>query len=125
MVCLVAFVIALAVGYVKTSRALEETQRALETTRREAAQAAQSLALALVTSRSDQTDPRDAELRRALEFVQGLNARFPGDEMIEEAIKKLEKARETHANLPRRPRAHPRSYLPSRRPAYRDADTRD
>ena len=132
VVCLVAFIAALTVGYVRISRALEATrreaeatQRALEATHREAAQAAQSLAFALVCSRRDQNDPRDAELRRALEIVQGLNARFPGDEMIEGAMKELEKARETHANLPRRPRAYPRGNIPWRRPAYRDTDTRD
>ena len=99
---LAAFVAALVVGYVKTARALEATHR-------EAAKAAYSLAGALATVERGERDPRDAELRRALEFAESLNARFPGDKTILEAIETLKKAREAHSRLPTRPR-RPRRF---------------
>ena len=112
---LAAFVAALTVGYVRTTRALAETERAraeteqaLAKTHQEAAQAAQSLATALVTVDRGESDPRDAELRRALEFAERLNARFPNDKTILEAIEKLKKARDAHSKLPIRPRRHRR-----------------
>ena len=95
--CLVAFIVSITIGYVKTSSALAATHR-------EAAQAAQSLATALVTVERGESDPRDAELRRALEFAESLNARFPNDKTILDAIKTLNKARDAHSRLPIRPR---------------------
>ena len=95
--CLVAFIVSITIGYMKTSSALAATHR-------EAAQAAQSLATALATVERGESDPRDAELRRALEFAERLNARFPNDKTIQDAIKTLNKARDAHSGLPVRPR---------------------
>ena len=95
--CLVAFIVSITIGYVKTSSALAATHQ-------EAAQAAQSLATALATVERGESDPRDAELRRALEFAERLNARFPNDKTIQDAIKTLNKARDAHSRLPIRPR---------------------
>ncbi len=120
VVCLVAFVVALAVGYVKTSRALEvarleeekatraleETQRALGATRQEAVQAAQSLAAVLTHFNRGDRDPRDTELRRAQEVIEALAARFPDDETIKASVEEIRKARERRANQPRRPRRY-------------------
>ena len=100
--CFVAFIVSITIGYVKTSAALAATHR-------EAAQAAQSLATALVTVERGERDPRDAELRRALEFAEMLNARFPNDKTIQDAIETLKKAREAHSRLPTRPR-RPRRF---------------
>ena len=100
--CFVAFIVSITIGYVKTSAALAATHR-------EAAQAAQSLATALATVERGERDPRDAELRRALEFAEMLNARFPNDKTIQDAIKTLNKAREAHSKLPIRPR-RPRRF---------------
>ena len=119
-ICLVAFVVALAVGYVKTSRALEvarleeekatraleETQRALGATRQEAVQAAQSLAAVLTHFNRGDRDPRDTELRRAQEVIEALAARFPDDETIKASVEEIRKARERRANQPRRPRRY-------------------
>ena len=126
VVCLAAFVVALAVGYVKTSRALEvarleeekatraleETQRALDATRQEAVQAAQSLAAVLTHFNRGDRDPRDTELRRALEVIEALAARFPDDETIKASVEEIRKARERRANLPRRPRRSFRNPFP-------------
>ena len=116
---LAAFVAALTVGYMRTTRALAEaerarvqTEQALAETHQEAAQAAQSLATALVTVERGESDPRDAELRRALEFAERLNARFPNDKTILEAIETLKKARDAHSKLPIRPRRHRRMDTP-------------
>ena len=98
-VCLAAFVASLAVGYVKTSRALEAT-------RQEAARAAQSLAATMTNFDRSERDPRDTELRRALEVAESLAARFPDDETIKASVEAIRKARERRANLPRRPRHH-------------------
>ena len=95
--CLVAFIVSITIGYVKTTHALAATHR-------EAALAARSLASALAAVEHGESDPRDAELRRALEFVERLNARFPDDKTIQDAIKTLEKARDAHSKLPIRPR---------------------
>ncbi len=123
VVCLAAFVIALAVGYVKTSRALEvarreqeKATRALEETRNEAVQAAQSLAAVVTQFKRGEGDPRDAELRRALEVLEALAARFPDDETIKASIEEINKARERRANQPRHPRVHTRGYIPRYRP---------
>ena len=94
-VCLAAFVAALAVGYVRTSRALEATHR-------EAARAAQSLAATMTNFDRSERDPRDTELRRALEVAESLAARFPNDETIKESVEAIRKARERRANLPKR-----------------------
>lgn len=98
-ICLMAFVASLAVGYVKTSRALEATHQ-------EAARAAQSLAATMTNFDIGERDPRDTELRRALEVAESLAARFPDDETIKASVEAIRKARERRANLPRRPRHH-------------------
>lgn len=94
---LAAFVAALAVGYVKTSQALEATHQ-------EAARAAQSLAATMTNFDRSEADPRDTELRRALEVAEALAARFPNDETIKESVEAIRKARERRAALPKRPR---------------------
>ena len=96
-ICLAAFVAALAVGYVKTARALEATHQ-------EAARAAQSLAATMTNFDRSEKDPRDTELRRALEVAEALAARFPDDETIKASVEAIRKARERRAALPRRPR---------------------
>ena len=114
-VLLVAFVTALVVGYVRTARALAETERAraeteqaLAETHREAAKAAESLAVALTgANRASETDPRDAELDRAIKIAEALQERFPDDATIKAAIKRLHYARKRHAEFPRRPRRRP------------------
>ena len=94
---LAAFVSALAVGYIKTSRALEATHQ-------EAARAAQSLAATVTNFDRSESDPRDTELRRAQEVAEALAVRFPEDETIKESVEAIRKARERRANLPKRPR---------------------
>ena len=116
-VLLAAFVAALVVGYVRTARALAETERAraeteqaLAETHREAAKAAESLAVALTgANRASETDPRDAELDRAIKIAEALQERFPDDATIKAAIKRLHYARKRHAELPRRRRGPPAS----------------
>ncbi len=107
---LAAFIAALAVGYVKTSRALEATHQ-------EAARAAQSLAATMTNFDRSEQDPRDTELRRALEVAESLAARFPDDETIKASVEAIRKARERRANLPRRPRGRKSTPLntPSRK----------
>ena len=97
VLCLAAFVAALAVGYVKTSRALEATHQ-------EAARAAQSLAATMTNFDRSERDPRDTELRRAQEVAEALAARFPEDETIKKSVEAIRQARERRANLPKRPR---------------------
>ena len=94
---LAAFVSALAVGYIKTSSALEATHQ-------EAARAAQSLAATMTNFDRGEQDPRETELRRAQEVAEALAARFPEDETIKESVEAIRKARERRANLPKRPR---------------------
>jgi len=96
-ICLAAFITALAVGYIKTSRALEATHQ-------EAARAAQSLAATMTNFDRSEADPRDTELRRALEVAEALAARFPDDETIKASVEAIRKARERRASLPKRPR---------------------
>ena len=113
--CLAAFVAALTIGYVRTTRALAETERAraqtemaLSETHQEAAKAAESLAVALTgANRINEADPRDAELDRAIKIAEALQERFPDDETIKAAIKRLHYARKRHAEFPRRPRRRP------------------
>ena len=102
---LAALVIALAVGYVKTTSALEAVHQ-------EAAHAAQSLAATMTNFDRHEADPRDTELRRALEVAEALAVRFPDDETIKASVEAIRNARERRANLPKRPR-HPR-YRPDR-----------
>jgi len=97
VLCLVAFIISITIGYVKTSRALEATHQ-------EAARAAQSLAATMTNFDRGERDPRDTELRRALEVAESLAARFPNDETIKASVEAIRKARERRANLPKRPR---------------------
>ena len=112
---LAAFVAALAVGYVRTTRALAEaeraraeTEKALAQTHLEAAKAAESLAIALTgVERARETDPRDAELERAIKIAESLLARFPDDDTIKVAVRRLRYARKRHAERPRRPRRRP------------------
>ena len=114
-VLLAAFVAALVVGYVRTACALAETERAraeteqaLAETHQEAAKAAESLAVALTgANRASETDPRDAELDRAIKIAEALQERFPDDATIKAAIKRLHYARKRHAEFPRRPRRRP------------------
>ena len=94
---LAAFVSALAIGYIKTSRALEATHQ-------EAARAAQSLAATMTNFDRGERDPRDTELRHAQEVAEALAARFPEDKTIKESVEAIRKARERRANLPKRPR---------------------
>ena len=105
VLCLAAFVVALAVGYVKTARALEATHQ-------EAARAAQSLAATMTNFDRNEPDPRDTELRRALEVAESLAERFPDDETIKASVEAIRKARERRANLPRRPRRYRRPLGP-------------
>ena len=98
---LAAFITALAVGYIRTSRALAAT-------RREAAESARSLATALASANREESDPRDSELKRALEIAETLATRFPDDETIKASVETLRKAREAHSRLPTRPRRRPR-----------------
>lgn len=99
VVCLVAFIVSITVGYVKTARALEATHQ-------EAARAAQSLAATMTNFDMGERDPRDTELRRALEVAESLAARFPDDETIKASVEAIRKARERRASLPRRPRRY-------------------
>ena len=107
-ILLAAFIAALAVGYIRSSRALAAT-------RREAAESARSLATALAAVNRDDADPRDAELKRALEIAETLAARFPDDETIKASVETLKKAREAHSRLPTRPRRRPRPNFESDR----------
>ena len=102
-ISLAAFVAALAVGYVKTSRALEATHQ-------EAARAAQSLAATMTNFDRSEADPRDTELRRAQEVAEALAARFPEDETIKASVEAIRKARERRAALPKRPRHRINGY---------------
>ena len=112
---LAAFVTAITVGYVKTSRALEATHQ-------EAARAAQSLAATMTNFDRGEQDPRDTELRRALEVAEALAARFPEDETIKASVEAIRRARERRANLPKRPR-RPRDGRSGRPIPPRDVKT--
>lgn len=106
VVLLVAFVAALAGGYVRTTRALAETERArtetekaLAQTEQEAASAARSLVFALTNIDRSQGDVRDAELKRACEAVRSLMVRFPSNETIRASQGRLKYAIEAHLRL--------------------------
>ena len=105
-ICLAAFVAALAIGYVRTTRALAETERAraetemaLAQTEQEAASAAQSLVFALTNIDRSQGDARDAELKRACEAVRSLTDRFPSNETIRACQGRLKYAIEAHQRI--------------------------
>ena len=94
-ILLAAFVAALAVGYIKTSRALAATER-------EAASAAKSLAMVVTTINVENQDKRDAEITRALTAAEHLAERFPNNSEIAEAVEKLKHAREAHKRFKER-----------------------
>ena len=94
-ILLAAFVAALAVGYIRTSRALAATER-------EAASAAQSLAKVVAEINRSDSDKRDSEITRALTAAEHLAARFPNNTEIAEAVEKLKYAREAHARFKER-----------------------
>jgi hypothetical protein len=94
-ILLAAFVAALAVGYIRTSRALAATER-------EAASAAQSLAMVVTTINVENQDKRDAEITRALTAAEHLAERFPNNAEIAEAVEKLKHAREAHKRFKER-----------------------
>ena len=87
-----AAVAALAVGYIKTSRALAATER-------EAASAAQSLALVITDINRADSDKRDAEITRALTAAEHLAERFPENAEIADAVDCLKAARDAHARF--------------------------
>ena len=89
---LAAFVAALAVGYMKTSRALAATEL-------EAASAAQSLAKVVAEIDRTDSDRRDAEIVRALTAAEHLASRFPGNAEIADAVERLKSARDAHARF--------------------------
>ena len=91
-ILLAAFVAALAVGYMKTSRALAATEQ-------EAASAAQSLAKAVAEIDRTDSDRRDAEIVRALTAAEHLASRFPGNAEIADAVERLKAARDAHARF--------------------------
>jgi len=91
-ILLAAFVAALAVGYVKTSRALAATER-------EAASAAQSLAKVIAEIDRTDSDKRDAEITRALTAAEHLAERFPENAEIADAVDRLKAARDAHARF--------------------------
>ena len=94
-ILLAAFVAALAVGYIRTNRALAATER-------EAASAAQSLAMVVTTINVENQDKRDAEITRALTAAEHLAERFPNNTAIAEAVEKLKHAREAHKRFKER-----------------------
>ena len=89
---LAAFVAALSVGYIRTSRALAATER-------EAASAAQSLAKVVTDINRADSDKREAEITRALTAAEHLAERFPENAEIADAIDRLKAAREAHARF--------------------------
>ena len=91
-ILLAAFVAALAVGYVKTRRALAATER-------EAASAAQSLAKVIAEIDRTDSDKRDAEITRALTAAEHLAERFPENAEIADAVGRLKAARDAHARF--------------------------
>ena len=91
-ILLAAFVAALAVGYVKTRRALAATER-------EAASAAQSLAKVIADINRTDSDKREAEIIRALTVAEHLAERFPENAEIADAVDRLNAARDAHARF--------------------------
>ncbi len=91
-ILLAAFITALAVGYVKTRRALAATER-------EAASAAQSLAMVVTEINRSDFDKREAEITRALTAAEHLAERFPENAEIADAVDRLNAARDAHARF--------------------------
>lgn len=89
---LAAFVAALAVGYIRTSRALAATEC-------EAASAAQSLAKVVVDINRLDSDKRETEITCALTAAEHLAARFPDNAEIADAVERLKSARAAHARF--------------------------
>jgi hypothetical protein len=94
-ILLAAFVAALAVGYIKTSRALAATER-------EAASAAQSLAMVITDINRADSDKRDAEITRALTAAEHLAERFPKNVEIAKAVEELKDARKARQRFKER-----------------------
>ena len=115
---LAAFVAALAVGYVRTSRALAATER-------EAASAAQSLAMVVTAINVENRDKRDAEITRALTAAEHLAARFPENAEIVDAVDRLKAARDAHARFLERRGGSMRLQHRLRRPAVRPVPRHD
>lgn len=116
-ILLAAFVAALAVGYMKTSRALAATEQ-------EAASAAQSLAKAVAEIDRSDSDKRDAEIVRALTAAEHLAERFPENAAIADAVARLKAAREAHLRFKARRGGAMRlqhRFRPADRPASRRA----
>lgn len=116
-ILLAAFVAALAIGYMKTSRALAATEL-------EAASAAQSLAKVVAEIDRADSDKRDAEIVRALTAAEHLASRFPGNAEIADAVERLKAARDAHARFLERRGGAMRlqnRFRPADRPASRRA----
>mgnify|MGYP004453841315 FL=1 len=114
-ILLAAFVAALAVGYMKTSRALAATEQ-------EAASAAQSLAKVVAEIDRSDSDKRDAEIVRALTAAEHLAERFPENAAIADAVARLKAAREAHLRFKTRRGGAMRlqhRFRPADRPASR------
>ena len=114
---LAAFVAALAIGYMKTSRALAATEL-------EAASAAQSLAKVVAEIDRADSDKRDAEIVRALTAAEHLAERFPENAAIADAVARLKAAREAHLRFKARRGGAMRlqhRFRPADRPASRRA----
>ena len=117
-ILLAAFVAALAVGYIKTSRALAATER-------EAASAAQSLAMVITDINRADSDKRDAEITRALTAAEHLAERFPENAEIADAVDRLKAARDAHARFLERRGGSMNLQHRFRRPVVRPAPRRD
>lgn len=114
-ILLAAFVAALAIGYMKTSRALAATEL-------EAASAAQSLAKVVAEIDRADSDKRDAEIVRALTAAEHLAERFPENAAIADAVARLKAAREAHLRFKTRRGGAMRlqhRFRPADRPASR------
>jgi hypothetical protein len=91
-ILLAAFVAALAVGYIRTSRALAATER-------EAASAAQALAKVVADINRADSDKRETEITRAITAAEHLAARFPDNAEIADAVDRLKAAHDAHARF--------------------------
>ncbi len=117
-ILLAAFVAALAIGYVRTNRALAATER-------EAASAAQALAKVVADINRADSDKRDAEITRALTAAEHLAERFPENAEIADAVGRLKAARDAHARFLERRGGAMRLQHRFRRPAVRHAPRLD
>ena len=91
-ILLAAFIAALAVGYIRTSRALAATER-------EAASAAQALAKVVADIDRADSDKRETEITRAITAAEHLAERFPDNAEIADAVDRLRAARDAHARF--------------------------